>query len=496
MNTVTYEFSFQHPEQLLNTLLALLQRRLMEPLKTARAVHVRNALTVLIIDSYEERAYYIANHLAAAQYRPVVVMTALEGFTLFLQGECLPLAVVLGQEEGNKQQFFLLRLSQQMAQKFDWDTPFIQLYTVRSSFSTSLVESAVPPQTPAPPLPPERVTGPLAPMAEQEPLVAQLPFPEPSMPLAPPPPSSPQGSSPMTRLQQGAPDQTMKEQVSLEGQSLGRYRIGAYIGSGAHSQVYQAYDRLREQESALKAVQTDMLPSSMSEHSLAEVTLFQKEAELLNKIKNPHILPVLNCGKSYINNSPFIYKTMPYCPERSLAHWLYRKGRAEFSPPEALALIMQLADALHSAHEHHITYQNFKLSNVLIRNQTSGMQGMQVALADFAPLQDGSFFSRTPDAFLYLAPERWEGISLPASDQYGLAALAYDLLTGRPPYQGREERIMKLLHTTRQPKTPTELNPALPPAVNNVLLRGLAKKPEERFPAVSAFATSLRRCWG
>lgn len=92
-----------------------------------------------------------------------------------------------------------------------------------------------------------------------------------------------------------------------------------------------------------------------------------------------------------------------------------------------------------------------------------------------------------------MAPERWHGQALPASDQYGLAAIVYELLTGRPPFQGVSEYALKFLHMNMQPQPPSAFNTALTPAIDHVVLRALAKRPDDRFPTVEAFAQTLQR---
>ena len=114
-------------------------------------------------------------------------------------------------------------------------------------------------------------------------------------------------------------------------------------------------------------------------------------------------------------------------------------------------------------------------------------------LTDFSIVQAGSFLVKTPDMFPYIAPECWLGQSQPASDQYGLAAIAYELLTGRVLFQGHSEQIMRQLHTTMQPQPPTLFAPHLAPALSTVVLRALAKQPQERFPSVMHFAQALQQ---
>ena len=282
--------------------------------------------------------------------------------------------------------------------------------------------------------------------------------------------------------------------ASLSGQDIGRYRIIVLLGVPSASTTYRAYDRLGEKELAFKALNIDAVPFHLMEGGKEETHAFQQEAKLLENLDHPQVLRVLNSGKSYISGNPFIYKTMPYCAGGSLNQWLREHNTTrQFSLQEVLPLIWQLADGLQYLHDHKLLYQNFKFSNVLIKNDVEAMSGLQVVLSDIAVVQGRAFIPRSHDAYAYVAPERWQGIALPASDQYGLAAMAYELLAGRPPFQGSSENTMKLLHTTMQPQPLAAHNPTLPPWISSVLLHALAKKPEERFPSVAAFAQVLHR---
>jgi serine/threonine protein kinase len=186
---------------------------------------------------------------------------------------------------------------------------------------------------------------------------------------------------------------------------------------------------------------------------------------------------------------------MPFCAEGSLASWLQRNGGfGKFSLQEVLPIILQLADALQFAHNCQVTYQKFKFSNILILNHGKRIQKLEVAFSDFSVVQDGSSFPKTPDDLPYAAPERWDHIVSPASDQYGFAAIVYELLTGRPPFQGTTEHVMKILHTTKYPPPPSTLNSKLPPTVDAIFSSALAKKPGERFGSVSLMAQILQRC--
>ncbi len=225
------------------------------------------------------------------------------------------------------------------------------------------------------------------------------------------------------------------------------------LGSGPLGQVYQTYDRLREQDVALKTIRMNALPRSVRTSITDETNFFQQEIDLLSVLDHPHILSPLNCGKSYLSGSPFVYKPLPYYTEGSLATLLYQLGTTKLlSPQEVAPIIMQIAEALQHAHTHAILYQNFKLSNLLLRTRAKGKENMHILLTDFSVAQDGSLLIKTPDMFPYIAPECWSGQAQPASDQYGLAAIAYELLTGRVLFQGHSEQILRHLHTTMQPQ--------------------------------------------
>ena len=491
MSIETHEisFSFDHPDKILNPLLMLLQQALNAPkIRTSKVLPLLNSRQVLVIDAHEERTYYITNLLSSAGFRPTAFSTALAAFTHFLKVPFVPCAIILGQEDANDH-FFLLRLRRQISQKFDWDTPLIRLRP----------QMAAPPITPLPPLPTfdellPKISTSLPPAQTTDQFSMQT-----TSPLSPVKLSSSSASYPAiavsaTPTQQEASEEQERPKISLEGQNIGRYQIHAPIGNGAGSSVYLIYDRLRETNMALKAVSTKAIVYHTGEQEKAEDHYFQREVDLIARLKHPHILPLLSCGETYISGFPFIYKVMPYCEEGSLADWLLQNGGARlFSIQDVSYIISQLAEALQFVHDHHVTYQNVKLTNLLIQGSAKKMRQLHLLLTDFPVVQDGTYTIKANTALQYIAPEQWNGFSLPASDQYSLAVIAYELLTGRPPFQGHSEQIMKRMHMAMIPQPTTNFNPSIPPHVNNILLHALAKKPEERFSSIKTFADALHQ---
>lgn len=481
---------------------------------------------VLIVDAQKERARYLEALLNVAGYRHIVASTTVEAFTLVLQGMGTPFAIILGQEDAS-QRFFLKRLFQRIKLQHDGDFLLIRLL-IQPAGSENPPSPEIPPSVPqefphaAGSKPPQPMTPPpmtslpgLSPLSSpfasspSQPIETGL-FPDIAPSVTPVPPTRRQSTGPLSSAswppiqQQMSPvlpgsaevqyGEKVPLSISLEGLDIGRYHIIAQLGSPQTSATFRVYDRLREKDMALKALQTDTVPFHLMEGTIDEAHFFQQEASLLEKLEHPHILRILNAGRSYISGAPFIYKTMFYCAGGSLAEWLREHGVPRtFSLQEVLPLIGQLADGLQYLHDHGLTYQNFKFSNILIKNDAEDMSALQIALSDIAVVQNKAFISRSHDTYAYVAPERWLGATLPASDQYALAALTYELLAGRPPFQGSSEHTMRLLHTTMQPQPPGTYNPTLPPWVNLILLRALAKKPQERFASITAFTQIFHR---
>lgn len=535
MNIEVYElnFSLDQPGYSAQRILEKLQQRL-----TQARTHTGRQLSqiphhILLVDSHRERVRYFVTLLSSAGYQYMVTATTVEAFTLILQGNCVPFALIMGQEDA-KQRFFLNRLFQRMEQQYDWDLLLIRLQTqpIRNALPKSHTllpfdESVTPPALPSiTPPPMTSMSGlPQFPPSFPQPNpqlpdggsfsgITYLPQSAPmSAPITPLPPVvqstgpipaeqlSFEQSSPALSIPEASPVMRHVEKttpnIPLEGQDIGRYRVVARIGAAQASNTYRAYDRLREKEVALKALHADTIPYYQLEGMTDEVNLFQQEARLTEDLDHPHILRVLNTGRSYISGASFIYKTMLLCSGGSLAQWLREHGaRNVFSPQEVLPLIWQLADALQYLHDHGLVYQNFKFSNILIKNEVDDLRDLQIVLSDIPVVQNRAYIPKSSDTYAYVAPERWAGTALPASDQYALAAITYELLVGRPPFQGSSEHTMRLLHTTMQAQPPRMHNPALLPVANDILLHALEKKPENRFASIAAFAQIFRSYFG
>jgi eukaryotic-like serine/threonine-protein kinase len=284
--------------------------------------------------------------------------------------------------------------------------------------------------------------------------------------------------------------------MSLEGQQLGRYRFQRLLGSGGMGEVYLATDTIINRQVAIKVIRANVAPYPDANATQEAARLFQREMKAIAALDHPHILPLYDYGESRVNDETLTYMVMPYRPEGSLTSWLQRRGRAEpLSPQEVASLVDQAASALQHAHNRQVIHQDVKPANFLIQSDEEYLSRPNLLLADFGVAKFSSSTSSasqtvrgTPTS---MAPEQWEGHPVPATDQYALAVMAYELLTGRPPFQGGLSQVM-YQHFNTPPPPPSFFNPRIPGEIDAVLLRALAKRPDERFPSISAFARAFQ----
>jgi eukaryotic-like serine/threonine-protein kinase len=284
--------------------------------------------------------------------------------------------------------------------------------------------------------------------------------------------------------------------MSLAGQQLGRYRFERLLGSGGMGEVYLATDTIINRQVAIKVIRAEVAPYPDANALREAARLFQREMKAIATLDHPHILALYDYGESRVNDATLTYMVMPYRSEGSLTSWLQRRGRTEpLSPQEVASLIDQAASALQHAHNRQVIHQDVKPANFLMQSDEENPSRLTLLLADFGVAKFSSATASASQAVRgtpsSMAPEQWEGHPVPASDQYALAVMAYELLAGRPPFQGGLSQVM-FQHFNTPPPAPSTFKPRIPRAIDMVLLRALAKRPEERFPAISAFARAFQ----
>lgn len=285
--------------------------------------------------------------------------------------------------------------------------------------------------------------------------------------------------------------------MPLNGQKLERYHLLRLVGSGGMGKVYLAEDTHIPRQVAVKIVQTEPTLHSDEQEISDALRLFHREMEVIAKLDHSHILPLYDFGEVQIGTNLITYMAMPYRPEGSLEDWLQRlEASPGLSFQNIAHIISQASDALQHAHEHNIVHQDVKPSNFLVRTKTGNLNHPDIFLVDFgvaklmtATMTTSQSVRGTPG---YMAPEQWNGQAIPATDQYALAIMAYYLLTGRTPFTGNLIAVMHQ-HLDILPPSPGTYNTNIPPALDAVILRALAKRPEDRYAHITDFATAFEQ---
>ena len=262
------------------------------------------------------------------------------------------------------------------------------------------------------------------------------------------------------------------------GTRLGQYEVQDFIGSGAMGLVYRAYHSDLERTGAVKVLQA-ISPDADT------VARFRHEAQAIAQLRHPNIVNVYDFGA--FQGTP--YMIVEYIPGGSLAG---RMAQGRLDHATSLRYLRGIAAGLDYAHSHGVVHRDVKPANVLITSDDTPV------LADFglAKLLQGSSLKSmtgvTTGTPAYMAPEQVTGSSVgPAADLYSLASIAYEMLTGVIPFDG--EALMELLYAQvhRYPTPPSGREASLNPAVDAVIMRGLAKDPAARWESGGAFVDAL-----
>src|SRR5579864_1446160 len=251
-------------------------------------------------------------------------------------------------------------------------------------------------------------------------------------------------------------------------QQFGNYHLVNFLGQGGFAEVYLGRHIHMGSFAAIKILNAQLIATDSQR--------FLREARLLVDLKHPHIVSVKECGIE--NGIPYL--VMDYAPNGTLRQRHPVGTRVPLA--QVVSYVLQIADALQYAHDRRLIHRDVKPENMLV-----GQNG-EVLLSDFgiAVMSATSSIRYTKDSAgtaIYMAPEQIDRQVQPASDQYALGIVAYEWLCGGVPFQGSFAEITaKHLHA--QPPTFREKNVNVPPAVEGIVMRALAKRPEERFPTV------------
>jgi serine/threonine protein kinase len=264
------------------------------------------------------------------------------------------------------------------------------------------------------------------------------------------------------------------------GKRIGRYEVLNELGRGGMSRVYRARDLQLQRIVALKVLAAPL--STDSEY----LQRFEREARIAAQLHHPHIVTVYDIGSD--DHQHFI--AMEYIAGRSVAALLQRFGA--LPPALVLTVLTAVAAALDTAHRAGAVHRDIKPHNILIdrhgRVILTDFGIAQTAENDSLRLTRTGVFMGTPE---YLSPEQAEARRVDGrSDLYGLAVVAYEMLSGRVPFQGATTQLL-VAHVQTPPPPLTDVAPQLPAALDAVLARGMAKRPEDRYQSGAELVAAL-----
>ena len=273
----------------------------------------------------------------------------------------------------------------------------------------------------------------------------------------------------------------MMEQDRHVGQQIGNYRLVEQLDCGSFGCVYRAgHLILKTRTVAVKILHTHLATQQQREG-------FFQEAELLEMLKHPHILPILDVGVQ----DGFPYLVTEYCPEGSLSRRLKRQRPYPLPLDEAITILAQVGQALQYVNEQRVVHRDLKPENILFNAKGEALLadfGIAKMLASIG-IRQGTI-TGTPS---YMAPEQFRGTASKEGDQYALGCIAYELLTGRQPFTAPDLVSMMYKHVTEQPLAPRHLNPQLPAYIEQAVLKAMAKERKARHADVATFITQLQK---
>ena len=262
----------------------------------------------------------------------------------------------------------------------------------------------------------------------------------------------------------------------------GRYELTHLIARGGMAQVYRARDRLLDRPVALKV----LFPELSVDRAFVE--RFRREAQAAANLSHPNIVPVFDWGE----DGGTYYIVMEYIDGQPLSQALRSGGPM---PAQRVAMIgARVADALAYAHRHGVVHRDVKPGNVLITNDE------QVKVTDFgiaravnteeSLTQTGAVMGTAT----YFSPEQAEGGGVdPRSDIYSLGVVMYEMVAGRPPFLGESPVAVASKHVRERPPLLRDLNPTVPPALEAVIAKAMAKSADLRYQTATELRADLQR---
>ncbi len=266
------------------------------------------------------------------------------------------------------------------------------------------------------------------------------------------------------------------------GEEFAGHRIEGMLGRGGMGVVYQATDLRLNRAAALKVI----TPALSADDDFRR--RFQRESQLAASVKQPNVVTIFQAGEA----DGLLFVTMELVHGVDLRGLIAQRGRVDL--PTASAVVSQTAAALDAAHASGLVHRDVKPANVLI----SAAAPLHVYLTDFGLTKRTSSQSGITKTGLfvgtidYAAPEQIKGWPVDArADVYALGCVLFEMIAGRPPFRRENEYATMYAHTSEPPPAMSTMAPGVPPALETVVARALAKEPDERYPSAGDMARAV-----
>ena len=258
----------------------------------------------------------------------------------------------------------------------------------------------------------------------------------------------------------------------------GRYRVLRRLGAGGMADVYLAEDTTLGRQVAVKV----LLKRYAGDGQFVE--RFRREAQAAARINHPNIVNIYDWGP--VDGTYYI--VMEYVEGETLKDHIRREGR--YGPGEAVRIALELLAGVQVAHGAHIVHRDIKSQNILIDPAgTVKVTDFGIAKADDSQMTEAGSILGTAQ---YLAPEQAKGEPVDErTDLYSVGVVFYEMLTGSLPFRGDSAVTVALKHVNEQPPEPAELVPGLPYSLNQIVLKALAKDPDQRYRSAAEFSADL-----
>ncbi|WP_434086160.1 protein kinase domain-containing protein [Nocardia sputorum] len=272
----------------------------------------------------------------------------------------------------------------------------------------------------------------------------------------------------------------MQEPGPRTGTRFGPYELRSLLGKGGMGEVYEAYDTVKDRVVAVKLLSEELAKDPMYQ------LRFRRESQAAARLAEPHVIPIHDWG--VIDGVLFIDMRLV----RGVDLRTLLRGQGPLSPARAVGIIEQIASALDAAHASNLVHRDVKPANILVTD------------ADFAYLVDFGIAHTEGDSavtlvgmavgsYIYMAPERFDvGPVTGRADVYSLACVLHECLTGATPFPSASMNVLIKAHMSDPPPRPSTQAAGIPVALDEVVNRGMAKDPADRFPTATALARAAR----